>query len=90
MDIIPKPLDIQDTAHRPHEAQEEGRPKSGCFGPSYKEEENTHWIKYEDKVQSRDWRKGHPENVPTRDSSQTQSSNTYIIVDAKNCLLEGP
>ena len=25
-----------DTSHGPHEAQEEGRPKSGCFSPTYK------------------------------------------------------
>ena len=24
----------QDTIHRPHKAQEEGKPNCGCFGPS--------------------------------------------------------
>ena len=32
--ISPKAWNAQDTIHRPHEAQEEGRPKCGCFGPS--------------------------------------------------------
>jgi hypothetical protein len=33
VDISPKAPNIQDTIHRPHEAQEEGRPKCGCFCP---------------------------------------------------------
>jgi hypothetical protein len=34
VDISPKVPNNQDTIHRPHEVQEEGRPKSGCFSPS--------------------------------------------------------
>jgi hypothetical protein len=34
---LPKAPNNQDTIHRPHEAQEEGRPKFGCFCSSYKE-----------------------------------------------------
>ena len=30
----PKAQNTQDTIYRPHEAQEEGRPKCGCFSPS--------------------------------------------------------
>ena len=37
MDISPKALNTQDTIHRPHEAQEEGRPNCGCFGSSEKQ-----------------------------------------------------
>ena len=33
-DISPKSPNNQDTIHRLHEAQEEERPKCGCFGPS--------------------------------------------------------
>ena len=29
--IIPKAWNTQDIIHRPHETQEEGRPKCGCF-----------------------------------------------------------
>ena len=36
MDISPKAQNKQDTIHRPQEAQEEGRPKCGCFGFSEK------------------------------------------------------
>jgi hypothetical protein len=32
--ISPKAPNNQDTIHRPHEAQEEERPKCGYFGPS--------------------------------------------------------
>ena len=32
--ISPKAQNTQDTIHRQHEAQEERRPKCGCFGPS--------------------------------------------------------
>jgi hypothetical protein len=38
VDISPKALNTQDTIHRPHEAQEEGRPMDGFFSPSYKRE----------------------------------------------------
>jgi hypothetical protein len=31
VDISPKAQNTQDTIHRPHEAQVEGRPKYGCF-----------------------------------------------------------
>jgi hypothetical protein len=37
VDISPKAPNTQDTIHRPHEAQEEGRLKYGCFSPSLKE-----------------------------------------------------
>jgi hypothetical protein len=36
----------KDTIHRPHGAQEEGRPQCGYFSPSLKGEQNTHWRKY--------------------------------------------
>jgi hypothetical protein len=42
---------------------------------------------YGDKVWSRDWRKGHPETAPSKDSSHIQSPNPDTIVDAKKCLL---
>jgi hypothetical protein len=32
--ISPEAQNTQDTIHRPHEAQEEGRPRCGYFGPS--------------------------------------------------------
>ena len=32
--ISPEAQNTQDTIQRPHEAQEEKRPKSGCFSPS--------------------------------------------------------
>lgn len=34
VDISPKAWDTQDTMHRPHEVQEEVRPKCECFSPS--------------------------------------------------------
>jgi hypothetical protein len=34
VDISPKAPNNQDTIHRLHEAQEEGRPNYGCFSPS--------------------------------------------------------
>ena len=37
MDIIPQTSNTQDTIHRPHAAQE-GKPKCGCLGPSWKKE----------------------------------------------------
>jgi hypothetical protein len=37
VDISPKASNNQDTIHRPHEDQEGGRPKCGCFSPSLKE-----------------------------------------------------
>jgi hypothetical protein len=36
VDISPEAQNTQDTIHRPHEAQEEGRPKYRYFGPSLK------------------------------------------------------
>ena len=33
MDINQKDRNAQDTIHRPHEAQEQGRRKCGCFSP---------------------------------------------------------
>jgi hypothetical protein len=40
-----------------------------------------------DKVWSRDWRKGHPETAPPGDSSHIQSPNLDTIVDVNKCLL---
>ena len=34
VDISPKAWNTQNTVHRPHEAQEEGRPKCEYFDPS--------------------------------------------------------
>jgi hypothetical protein len=34
VDISPEAPNTQDTIHRPNEAQEEGNPKYGFFGPS--------------------------------------------------------
>jgi hypothetical protein len=34
MDIEQKAQNTQYSTHRPHEAQEEGKPNCGCFGPS--------------------------------------------------------
>jgi hypothetical protein len=48
MDISPNALNTQDTIHRPHDAQEEEKPKFGCLGPSYMEEQNTHRREYKD------------------------------------------
>ena len=50
----PKSSEYQDTIHRLNEAQEEGRPKYGYFGPSSKGEENTYGRRYRGKVWSRD------------------------------------
>jgi hypothetical protein len=67
VDINPKAWNSQDTIHRPHDAQEEGRSKYGFFGPSYKGEQNTQGSKYGDKVLSRELRKERPSrNCPTR------------------------
>ena len=33
-EYYPKAQNTQDTIHRPHETQEEGRPRHGCFGTS--------------------------------------------------------
>ena len=93
MDISPKAQNTQDTIYRTHEAQEEGRPKCGCFSPSYKGEQNIHGSKYGDKVWSKDWRKDwrndHPETAPPGDPSHKQTPNPDTIVDAKKCLLTG-
>ena len=50
MDISPKAQHIQDTIHRPHEAQEEGKSKYRYFGPSWKGKQSTHRRKYGDNV----------------------------------------
>ena len=42
VDISPKVHDTYDTALRPCETQEEGRPKYGCFSPTLKGEQNNH------------------------------------------------
>ena len=42
MDISPKDKNTQDTTHRPHVAQEEGRPKCGYFDPYWKVDQSTH------------------------------------------------
>jgi len=54
MDISPKAWNTQDVIHRPHEAQEIGIPKSGCFSPSWIGEQNIHRKKYRDKGWIRD------------------------------------
>jgi hypothetical protein len=41
MVISPEAWNTQDPVHKPHETQEEGRPKCGHFGPSCKAEQNT-------------------------------------------------
>ena len=45
---------LKDKIHRPHAAQEEGRPKCACFGLSQNVKQNTQRNKYGDKVWSRD------------------------------------
>ena len=52
-----------------------------CF---LEEEQNTHRRKYEDKLWSRDLRKGHTETVPPGDPSHIQSPNAATI---GKCLL---
>ena len=52
--MILEAQNTQDIIQRPHEAQEEGRPKHGYFGPSYKGEQSTHGRKYPDIMWSRD------------------------------------
>jgi hypothetical protein len=89
VDIIPKAQKTQDIIHRPHEAQEEKRPKCGCYRPSYKGEENNNGRKYRDKVWNRDLRKGHPETAPPGNSSHTQLPNADTIVDANKYLMTG-
>jgi hypothetical protein len=37
VDISLKTPNNQHTTHRPHDAQDEGKPKCGCFDPSKKE-----------------------------------------------------
>ena len=37
-----KAQNTQDTTHRPHEVQDEGRPKCGYFDPYWKVYQNTH------------------------------------------------
>ena len=40
MDISPKAWNTQDTTQRPHEGQEEGRPKCGYLDPYWKVNQN--------------------------------------------------
>ena len=40
--LAQKAWNTQDTTHRPHEAQEEERPKCGYFDPYWKVNQNTH------------------------------------------------
>jgi hypothetical protein len=87
--ILTLKLGILDTFHRPHEAQEEGRPKYEGFCPSENREQNTHGSKYGDNVWNIDCRKGHPETAPPGDSSHIRSTNLDIIVNTKKCRLTG-
>jgi hypothetical protein len=51
--ISPEVQNNQDTIHRPHDAQEEGRPWCGYFGLSLKRDQNTYGRRYREKVWSR-------------------------------------
>jgi hypothetical protein len=53
VDIIPEAWNTQDTIHKTHETQEEGKPKCGYFEPS-KKGGNTHGRSYREKEWSRD------------------------------------
>jgi hypothetical protein len=49
LDISPEVQNIQDTIHRPLEAQEEGRPQYGYIGLFKKGEQNTYGRRYKTK-----------------------------------------
>jgi hypothetical protein len=66
MDISPEARNFQDTIHKTHETQEEGRTKCGYLGPSQKGEQNIHGKSYRDKVND------HPETAPPGDPFHKQ------------------
>ena len=89
MDISPKSPNIQDTIHKPHEAQEEGKLKCGYLSPSYKDNKVLTGANMEIKCRAETTQKGHPETVTPADSSHIQLPNPDTIVDAKKCMLTG-
>jgi hypothetical protein len=64
--------------HKPHESQEEERPKYGHFG-SLKRKEITNGRNYKDKLWSRDSRNGHAETVPPG-NSPIYSYQTQVLL----------
>ena len=86
MNISSKAPNTQGTIHRPHEAQEKGRPKCGCFSPSY-----TKYLREQIRRQSVEQRleESPPRDCPTGDPTHIQSPNADTIVDAKKYMLTG-
>ena len=89
MDISPKAQNKQDTIDRPHEAQEEGRPKCGCLVFSKKGNKTLTGAIMEKKCGAENEGKASPETVLPGDSFYKYSPNPNTIVDAKKCLLKG-
>jgi hypothetical protein len=89
VDTSPKAPNNQDTIHRPHEAQEKGRPKCGYFVPSYKENKILTGAKMEIKCRAETEGKVPPETLPPGDSSHIQLPNPDTTVDAKKSMLKG-
>jgi hypothetical protein len=82
VDISPKVQNTQDTIHRLHEVQEEGRSRSFLEG-----ETKYPWEEIQrQSVEQRN--KGHPETAPPGDPS-LQTPKPETIADAKKCLLTG-
>jgi len=89
VDISTKSQNTQDTIHRPHEAQEEGRPKCGCFSHSYNGEQKYSqeemWTQsLEQRLKERPFR-----DCPTWGSIPYMTTNPYNTVDAKKWMLIG-
>jgi hypothetical protein len=61
VDIILEAQNTHDTVHRPHEAQEEGKPKCGYFNPSQKGETKYPWKGIQRQSMDQRMNKGHPE-----------------------------
>ena len=88
MDISAKALNTQNTIHRPHEAQEEGRPKCGfsvllrkgnkiIIGANME-------TKYRAETEGKAIQRLSHVGIHPRYSYQTQT-----LVDAKKCMLKG-
>jgi hypothetical protein len=83
VDIIPKTRTTQDTIHKPHEAQEEGRSMCGKGSKMHT------GANMEIKCRIETEKKGHPGTVPPGNSSHIQLPNSDTIVDAKKYMLKG-
>jgi len=89
VDISPKAQNTQDMIHRPHEAQEEGKPKCGCFNPSQKREQKYSQEEIRRQSVEQKLRESYPETAPPGDPSHIQLPNPDNIADDKKCMLTG-